>query len=101
MATYKELVEKRDLLNAQIEVARTLEVGAAIDQIRSLMTQYGLVPDDIVAKQRGRKTGKETSAVSRQSPPLYRDPKTGKTWSGRGRVPLWLGKNRERFRIPD
>ena len=30
----------------------------------------------------------------------YRNPKTGETWSGRGRSPAWLaGKNRERFLI--
>jgi len=28
------------------------------------------------------------------------DPKTGATWSGRGREPLWIkGKKRERFQI--
>ncbi|EDS82163.1 H-NS histone family protein [Burkholderia pseudomallei S13] len=32
--------------------------------------------------------------------PKYRDPKTGATWSGRGREPGWIkGKKRERFLI--
>ena len=30
----------------------------------------------------------------------FRDPETGKTWSGRGREPIWIkGKNREEFKI--
>ncbi len=30
----------------------------------------------------------------------FRDPETGKTWSGRGREPVWIkGKNREEFKI--
>ena len=30
----------------------------------------------------------------------FRDPETGKTWSGRGREPTWIkGKNREEFKI--
>ena len=30
----------------------------------------------------------------------FRDPETGKTWSGRGREPVWIkGKDREEFRI--
>ncbi|WP_442873318.1 H-NS family nucleoid-associated regulatory protein [Cupriavidus sp. USMAA2-4] len=29
----------------------------------------------------------------------YRNPKTGQTWSGRGRAPAWIGKQRERFLI--
>ncbi|MBN6209404.1 H-NS histone family protein [Ralstonia pickettii] len=31
--------------------------------------------------------------------PTYRDPKTGATWSGRGRAPTWIGKNRDKFLI--
>lgn len=101
MSTYKKLIEKRDALNAQIEAAHAQEVGAAIDQIRALMSEYGLTPEDIVVKRRGRKPGQKTSTPKREWPPLFRDPKTGKTWSGRGRAPAWLGKNRERFRITD
>jgi DNA-binding protein H-NS len=29
----------------------------------------------------------------------YLNPQTGQTWSGRGRAPLWIGKNRDRFLI--
>ncbi|MFL9922030.1 H-NS family nucleoid-associated regulatory protein [Paraburkholderia fungorum] len=34
-------------------------------------------------------------------PALYRDPKSGATWSGRGRAPAWIAeaKNRDRFLI--
>ena len=33
-------------------------------------------------------------------PPKYRNPKTGETWSGRGRAPAWLaGRNKDRFLI--
>jgi DNA-binding protein H-NS len=34
-------------------------------------------------------------------PAVYRDPKTGATWSGRGRAPAWIAeaKNRDRFLI--
>lgn len=34
--------------------------------------------------------------------PKYRDPKTGATWSGRGKAPQWIAsaRNRDRFLIP-
>lgn len=32
-------------------------------------------------------------------PAMYRDPKSGATWSGRGRAPAWLGANRSKFLI--
>jgi DNA-binding protein H-NS len=31
--------------------------------------------------------------------PKYRDPKTGKTWSGRGKEPGWLNGNKEAYAI--
>lgn len=99
MPTYKELIAQRNALDAQIEAARTQEVGAAIARIRELMVQYGLTPEDIVVKRRGRKPGSKNAVRKGTLPSLYQDPKTGKTWSGRGRAPAWLGKNRERFRI--
>ncbi|MDP1329472.1 H-NS family nucleoid-associated regulatory protein, partial [Klebsiella pneumoniae] len=44
------------------------------------------------------RAGKSVQAKS-IVPPKYRDPKTGATWSGRGRAPAWIGKNRDRFLI--
>ncbi|WP_423200844.1 H-NS family nucleoid-associated regulatory protein [Cupriavidus sp. H19C3] len=101
MATYKELLDRRAALDAEIDAVRAQEVGAAIDRIRELMAQYELTPDDVVATSRGRKPGVKSVKAKASLPAMYQDPKTGKTWSGRGRVPAWLGKNRERFRIAD
>ncbi|WP_431819496.1 H-NS family nucleoid-associated regulatory protein [Burkholderia sp. F1] len=92
MATYKELLAKKAQIEEQLEVARQAEVGAAIATIQELMAQYGLTPDDIAPRRRRASARRSVEAK-------YMDPKTGKTWSGRGRAPAWLGKNRERFRI--
>ncbi|MBO1859091.1 H-NS histone family protein [Burkholderia cenocepacia] len=32
--------------------------------------------------------------------PKYRDPKTGATWSGRGKAPQWIAKAKNRDRFP-
>ncbi|HDR9377078.1 TPA: H-NS histone family protein, partial [Burkholderia multivorans] len=45
--------------------------------------------------------GAPSAKPKRTLPPKYRNPKTGETWSGRGRAPAWLGKNRTRFLIAD
>ena len=99
MATYKQLLAQKAELEAQIEAARAAEVGAAIEKIRALMQQYGLAPEDVVQKRRGRPAGVKAKAKSQPVAAKYRDPKTGNTWSGRGRAPAWLGKNRDRFLI--
>ncbi|AMP72636.1 H-NS histone family protein [Ralstonia solanacearum] len=95
MPSYQELLERKAELDAQIEAARQTEVAEVIAQVRQLVEQYGLTAEDLgLASRRGHK-----SAGQRKLPPLYRDPKSGATWSGRGRVPRWMGKNRDRYLI--
>lgn len=91
MATYRELLAKKAQIEEQLEAARQAEVGAAIAKIHEIMAHYGLTTDDIAPRRR-------LATARRHVPAKYMDPKTGKTWSGRGRAPAWLGKNRERFR---
>ncbi|CAJ8619087.1 histone family protein nucleoid-structuring protein H-NS [Burkholderia pseudomallei] len=49
----------------------------------------------------GGKARREGNYVRGQQPPKYRDPKTGATWSGRGRAPAWIAnaKDRSKFSI--
>ncbi|HDR8956015.1 MULTISPECIES: H-NS family nucleoid-associated regulatory protein [Burkholderia] len=48
-----------------------------------------------------KKSAMDGSPLQGSLPPLYRDPKTGATWSGRGRAPAWLAgaKDRSNFLI--
>jgi len=101
MPTYKQLLAEKEALEAKLSEVRANEVAGVIEQIRQLMADYDLTIDDIAPKRRrGRPAG--SGAVARKTsslPPKYRDPKTGNTWSGRGRAPAWLGKRPERFLI--
>lgn len=101
MATYKQLLAQKEALEVQLAEVRANEVASVIDQIRALMQQYGLTVEDIQGKRRrGRPVGSGAAKADKEPlPPKYRDPKTGKTWSGRGRAPAWLGKNASRFLI--
>ncbi|KAF7963132.1 DNA-binding protein [Cupriavidus sp. UYMU48A] len=93
------LLAQKQALEAQIEEARASELASVIEQIRELMMRYELSQDDIaLRRRRGRPAVvASASAERRPLPPKYTDPKTGKTWSGRGRTPAWLGKRPERF----
>ena len=92
MESYEALLEKQKELETQIEAARKREMAEAVAQVRELVEKYQMQPDDIFAKSKGR--------VTRKVPPKYRDPVSGKTWSGRGRAPKWIdGKDREEFLI--
>lgn len=103
MATYKQLLAQKQTLDAQLAEVRASEIAGVIEKVRALMDEYGLSVDDIVGKRRrGRPAGSASpKAAKEQLPPKYRDPKTGKTWSGRGRAPSWLGKNPNRFLIAE
>jgi DNA-binding protein H-NS len=94
MATYKQLLAEKEKLEAQLEQVRQDEISGVIGQIHALMEEYGLTVEDL-GRRRSRKGPKAESVAK------YRDPKSGKTWSGRGRAPAWLGKNRDRFLIAE
>jgi hypothetical protein len=43
----------------------------------------------------------ESAPPSSEVKPKYRDPKTGETWSGRGRMPSWLKRKVDAGENPD
>ncbi|MGF6596477.1 DNA-binding protein H-NS [Paraburkholderia sp. GAS448] len=97
MSQYADLKVQIAKLQAQAEEARRTELVNVIAEIRTKIVEYGLSAQDLgfaAAARRGRPPKKAPL------PPRYQDPKTGSTWSGRGKPPKWIaGKNRERFLI--
>lgn len=94
MATYRQLTEQLAKVQAQVQAAREKELSSTITQIKEQIAEYG-----ITAEELGFASKRATSRKTGGLPAKYRDPKTGKTWSGRGRTPSWLGKRREKFLI--
>ncbi|MDR6504172.1 DNA-binding protein H-NS [Burkholderia ambifaria] len=98
MATYLELKAQAEALAQQAEEARLAELDSVINTIRDQIAEYGIAPEQLFGRRRA-------TASSTRAPiaPKYRDPKTGATWSGRGKAPQWIAnaKNRDRFLIPD
>ncbi|AVO43427.1 H-NS family nucleoid-associated regulatory protein [Simplicispira suum] len=89
--SYKELMEERNALDVQIAQARKEEISAAVTQARSIISQFELTATDIFGGPRSSKI---------KAAPKYRDPQTGKVWTGRGREPSWIaGKDRAQFAI--
>src|SRR5579863_8070161 len=97
MSQYAELKAQIAKLQAQADDARRTEVGNVIAEIRQKIAEYGLSAHDLgfaEAARRGRPPKKAPL------PPKFQDPKSGNTWSGRGKPPNWIvGKNRDRFLI--
>ncbi|SMG02062.1 H-NS histone family protein [Burkholderia singularis] len=96
MATYRQLTVQLEKLQQKIDKEREKAITDAIAEIRAKIEEYDITPEEL-----GFKSLKATAKPKRALPPKYLNPKTGETWSGRGRAPTWLGKNRNRFLIKD
>ncbi|WP_175819458.1 MULTISPECIES: H-NS histone family protein [unclassified Burkholderia] len=93
MATYQELLAKRTALEAEINAAKRPARESALKEVRRLVGEFDISVREIYGARQTRK---------RSHPDVkYRDPKTGATWSGRGRPPAWIeGKDRALFEVP-
>lgn len=85
MASYQELMAQIDNLKRQAEDARKQETSGAIAEVKRIMAEYGLTMEDIGGSGRGGKGKRGDSGVIK-----YRDPVSGKGWTGRGRRPGWV-----------
>ncbi|WP_322005172.1 H-NS family nucleoid-associated regulatory protein [Paraburkholderia tropica] len=103
MATLQGIQAKIAKLQAQAEVLATQKSTVVLDRIRALMDKHGITTADIEAhqgsKKRGPKSSKAVATNNAMAAAKYRDPKSGATWSGRGRAPAWIAnaKNRDKF----
>lgn len=106
MKTYSAIKAEIAKLEKQAETLLKTEVAGVIAKIKDAIEAYSLTAADLgfgsgtkAARgpkgKRGRKTA-TTVGVAK-----YRDPKTGKTWTGRGKPPNWIVgvKNRDAFLI--
>lgn len=111
MATLAALQKQIAKLTAEAERLRKTEAKAVIAKIRESIAEFALTPADLFgAEPKGRRAGPSAVAgkaaqkpVGRRSAgaPKYRDPITGATWTGVGRVPNWMvaAKDRTAFLI--
>jgi len=106
MATLEKVQAQIAKLQARADELISKQSSTVIAKIRDMMDAHGLTIADIDAhvgaKKRGRVAQVKPSS-SDVAPAKYRDPKTGATWSGRGRAPAWIAsaKNRDRFLADD
>lgn len=100
MSKYEKLKKEIADLQAKAEEERKKEIADVVADIKAKMAQYDLTPADLGFSGRA---GARKSAG--KVAPKYRDPATGKTWTGRGRAPKWVleaekrGMKRDTFLI--
>ena len=113
MVTLDAIKLKIAKLEKQAVAIAEKQTSVGLTKIRDLMHRHGLTVADIegfVAKRRGRKpevtqpksaAAKAPRAAVHHVAPKYADPKSGETWTGRGRAPAWIRdvKDRSKFLI--
>ena len=96
LAKIKQQIAALEKKAQEIQKAENLKV---IDRIKAMISKHGLSASDLGFADAGgpksvsqsqryvkrRSAGKATSGV-----PMYRDPESGKTWTGRGKPPGWI-----------
>ncbi|WP_242508607.1 H-NS family nucleoid-associated regulatory protein [Rhodocyclus purpureus] len=81
MSKYAELQQQIAELQKQAEEVRQQETAQVIADIKAKMVQFGITIEDLSGR-----TKRGGSVVKAK----YRDPVSGKEWSGRGIQPKWL-----------
>ncbi len=77
-----ELIAQKQAIENQIaEVVKT-ERKEALQTVKTLMVQFSITADELT------KNVKPTKKVA----PKWKDPVSGKEWTGRGRTPLWFNE---------
>lgn len=105
MKSYKAIRAQIAKLEQQAETLRQTQVKAVIAQLKKTIDEYGLTADELGlgAVKAKAPRGARKSAGTRKSAGVarYRDPKSGQTWTGRGRPPAWIvgAKDRDAFLI--
>ncbi|RQQ21734.1 H-NS histone family protein [Burkholderia stagnalis] len=96
---YKGLLAKKVELQARIDVARKRHITDLLGEIVRQMVANEISLDDVGMALCEERISRRKAGAKR--PAKFMDPRSGKTWSGVGRKPLWLrGKNLDGYRFP-
>ena len=88
MINLNELIAQKEALERQIAEAQRSARAEAIARVRAIMAEHGLTVEDLGARSamrdpQGQRATKKVAAK-------YRDPSSGREWTGRGLKPKWL-----------
>jgi DNA-binding protein H-NS len=97
--SYMEIQSQIEALQEEAKAAREAEIAEVLEDVRRKVTAYGLTPQDVFGRKRAAKGSKAVAPAKPAAAIKYRDPKTGATWSGKGRAPGWIAtaRNRDKF----
>lgn len=100
MATLASLNKQIQALQKRADALRQSEKAAAIKTVRGLIGEFGLTALDVGLVGAGSKGKvKGTRVVKGSGVAKYRDPASGKTWTGHGKPPGWIAGAADRTKF--
>lgn len=100
MKSYAAIKAEIAKLEKQAENARKAEIAGVVARIKEAIAAYGLTAQDLgFGAARGARGGAARGASGARTTvgvAKYRDPQTGKTWTGRGKPPTWIAGVKDR-----
>lgn len=88
--TLAQIQKQIDELTREAERMRKTEVAEVIERIKDAIKHYDLTAKDLGLSGRAQVTTPRKSRRVVKSAAKFKDPATGRTWSGRGRRPQWF-----------
>ncbi len=86
----EEIDKEMEVLKKERASAIKSEAKQALTEVKRIVAMYGFTADQVFGAMKVR-----VAATAK-----YRNPKTGQTWSGRGRQPKWFDAgNPDQFKI--
>jgi DNA-binding protein H-NS len=99
MSNIEELIAQREAIDKQIKELQSTQRAETVAKVKALIAEFELTKADVfgaTAAVTKKSTGKKGEVK-----PKYRDPVSGKVWSGRGIAPKWMGsEGKTKFLIP-
>lgn len=102
--TFEELQAQIAELQARADEIFKAEKNDAVATVRSLIEKFSITAKEAGFEAAAAATGKQHK-VRKPAEPKFKNPQTGETWSGRGRMPTWLvaaqneGRNLDEFKL--
>ncbi|GHC88215.1 H-NS histone [Pseudorhodoferax aquiterrae] len=95
--TFAQLQQQIEDLKLKAEAVRRQEVTEVVERIRQAIEVYELTPEQLFGRAPKKRAAAEGTVVSKRKQKSsaakaakYRDPESGRTWTGNGKRPGWF-----------
>ena len=91
MSNINELIAQREAIDKQIKELQSTQRAEAVAKVKAFIAEFELTKAEVFGPTTA--VAKKSTNKKNEVKPKYRDPVSGKVWSGRGIAPKWMGSD--------